>query len=51
MAIGMPGPGTRVTGFNGAESNILFIEGSHETSTIFADSGRYFDGSILLYTS
>ena len=51
MAIGMPGAGTRVAGFNGAESKILIIERSHETSTIFADSGRHFDGSILFYTS
>ena len=51
MAIGMPGSGTRVAGFNGAESTILFIEHSHETSTIVADSGRYFDGPILFYTS
>jgi hypothetical protein len=42
--------GTPVTGSNGAEPNILFIERSHETSAIFAGSGRYFDGSILFYT-
>jgi hypothetical protein len=51
MAIAMPGTGTRVAGSNEAESKILFIDRSHETSTIFADSGRYFDGSILFYTS
>jgi hypothetical protein len=50
MAIGMPGSGTRVAGFKGAESTILFIENSHETSTIVADSRRYFDGPILYPT-
>jgi hypothetical protein len=31
-------------------SRTFYYRRSHEASTIFADSGRYFGGSILFYT-
>ena len=47
MAIGMPGPGTRVAGSNEVKSAILLSKDLMKHRQIFTDSDRYFDESIV----